>query len=347
MEELSEIVKEFVMNAGSVAVGIVTNKTLEGGPPSTDLTYVLPNARSAICFALPLNQDSIECYLKKKDYRAHNLDNAQTNTRASGIAFDLAKFLEMKGYKSVAVASNFVYRKDTPRGLYDELPDISHRYLAVRSGIGHFGLSGNVIRNKEGAAIILGSVVTEAELTPTDPLPKDDNYCDNCRMCQVSCASEFMSPDKTVIVSLGDVEFSYSKRRTYLRCDYVCGGFSGLHRSGKWSTWSPARFRIPENDEDFRSAIKTAAKPYRQRKWMGNVFFHPLMPGNRGSFTCGHCQLVCHPDKEVRKRRYKMIASNGVVIQFSDGSLKAVTREEAKKYLETMDSETRKLYEDI
>ena len=345
MEELNQIINDFLMNAGAVAVGIATNETLEGGPPSTDLTYVLSNAKSAICFALPLNQAFIESYLEKKDYLAHNFDNLQANTRASGIAFDLANFLEMKGYKSIAVASNFVYRKDTPRGLYDELPEISHRYLAVRSGVGHFGLSGNVIRNKEGAAIILGSVVTVAELVPTDPLPKYDNYCDNCRMCRASCASDFMSPDETVRVTLGGIEFSYSKRCTYLRCDYVCGGFAGLHRSGKWSTWSPARFRIPENDEDFRTAIKTAAKPYLKRKLIGNVFFHPLMPGNKGFFTCGHCQLVCHPDKDVRKQRYKMIAGSGVVIQFYDGSLKAVTPEEAQKYLDIMNPEIRRLYE--
>ena len=64
----------------------------------------------------------------------------------------------------------------------------------VLSGIGHFGLSGNVIRKPEGAAIILGSVITEAELTPTEPLSEDENYCDDCRMCQAACASEFMSP---------------------------------------------------------------------------------------------------------------------------------------------------------
>ena len=238
MGNLNRIVTEFTQSGGAVAVGIATTKSLAGGPPSADLTYVLPDAKSAICFALPLDQDTIEAYLGKKDYHTHSLDNVQTNRLASGMALDLAKFLEMKGHASVAIAANFVYRKDAPGGLVDELPDISHRYLAVRSGIGHFGLSGNVIRKPEGAAIILGSVITEAELTPTEPLSEDENYCDDCRMCQAVCASEFMSPNETTTVSLGGVEFSYSKRRTYRRCDYVCGGFAGLHRSGKWSTWT-------------------------------------------------------------------------------------------------------------
>lgn len=122
-----------------------------------------------------MDQDAIKAYLGKKDYHAHTLDNTQTNRLVSSLALDLAKFLEMKGHASVAVAANNVYRKDTPGGPIDELPDISHRYLAVRSGIGHFGLSGNVIRKPEGAAIILGSVITQAELTPTEPLSEYEN----------------------------------------------------------------------------------------------------------------------------------------------------------------------------
>ena len=68
-------------------------------------------------------------------------------------------------------------------------PPISLRYLAVASGIASFGWSGNVIDDQQGACIILGGVVTSAELTPTAPLPQEDNYCDGCRLCAAACAS--------------------------------------------------------------------------------------------------------------------------------------------------------------
>jgi len=55
------------------------------------------------------------------------------------------------------------------------------------------------------------------------------------------------------------------------------------------------------------------------------------MPGYRIENTCGNCQLVCHPDKEIRKRRYKMLVENGVVVQKPDGSREVVSPEEAKK----------------
>jgi len=346
-EDLDQTVKDLVLNAGAIDAGIVTIETLEGGPPSTDLSYVLDGARSAIVFALPLDQEKIEQFLRKEDFSGHCLDNVRTNTHTSGIALELARFLEMKGYAAVPVESNFVYRKDTSRGPFDEKPPISHRYLAVRSGIGHFGLSGNVIRENEGAAIILGSVVTKAQLTPTEPLPAGENYCDECRLCMSACASGLMHGEEKTIVTLGGVEFSYAKRQSYNRCDYVCGGFSGLSKSGKWSTWSPARFPIPDKDEEFLEALIGAVKPYALRPRPGIGFFHPLLPGNKGQSTCGHCQIICHPDKDVRAKRSKMLAEAGVVIQLEDGSLKGVSPEEALQHLADMSPEERTLYENV
>jgi len=202
-------------------------------------------------------------------------------------------------------------------------------------------------RKKEGAAIILGSVVTDAQLVPTEPLPAEDNYCDECRLCLSACASGLMHPNEKATVTLGGVEFSYARRQSYNRCDYVCGGFAGLSRSGKWSTWSPARFPIPENDEEFLDALRAAVKPYVYRPKPGIGFYHPLLPGNKGQMTCGHCQLICHPDKDVRTMRFKMLTEAGVVIQLEDGSLKAVLPEEAREHLSAMSPEVRTLYENI
>jgi epoxyqueuosine reductase len=342
---LTRTIKDFLTTSGAVAVGITTTEDLAGGPPSSDLSYVLPEAKSAVSFALPLDQAAIETFLSKKDFHSHNRDNRLTNTLATGLATELAVFLDLCGHKSVAVPSNFSYRKDTPNGAYDEIPTISHRYLAVRSGVGHFGLSGNVIHKDIGAAIILGSVVTEADLLPTAPLPAEDNYCDRCRLCMSACASGMMNEKKDVTVTLGGLDFSYSKRRTHHRCDYVCGGFAGLSASGRWSTFSPARFPIPEKDDEFLMAILNAADAYKNRKKPFRGFFHGLMPGKELSLTCGHCQLICHPDKAVRKKRFKMITESGCVVQHADGSLEALTPEAAAEHVANLDQETRALYE--
>lgn len=344
MQNLSQLVLDFVRSEGVCAAGIATLETLAGGPPSADLSYALPEAKSAVSFALPLDQSLIPPFLMKKDRRSHERDNFTTNLLASGLALQLSTFLSQKGFSAVPLAANEVYREDTPRGAIDMIPDISLRYLAVRSGVGCFGLSGNVLTKNEGAAIILGGVVTTAELEPTEPMPKEDNYCDGCRLCVASCASGFMDPENEERVMLGDFEFTYSKRRSYLRCEYVCGGFTGLHPSGKWSTWSPGRFAIPESDEEFLPAMLRGIEAYNGRPEMEGGHHHVLME-TKLYLTCGHCQLICAPDKEQRKSRHKMLREAGVVVQNPDGSLEAVSPQEAEKRVASMEPGRRALYE--
>ena len=344
MKELTRLVKDFARCQGACAVGIATTETLSGGPPSVDLAHVLPRAKAAISFAFPLNQELIAPFLMKKDRRSHEKDNIDTNSLAGGLSLQLSKWLDQKGYPSVPQAPNDVYRQDSPGGALDMVPEVSHRYLAVRSGIGHFGLSGNVITKEHGAAVILGCVITSAALVPTEPLPEAENYCDDCRLCMASCASGLMSADQTTVVNLGEKTFSYAKRRSYLRCEYVCGGFTGLHPKGKWSTWSPGRFLIPEKDEDFLPAIIQGVKAYARRSEMEGGYHHSLMPGTKLWLTCGNCQLICHPHKDVRKERYDMLRQGGVVIQEADGSLRAVSPQEAAAHVAALDPSIRSLY---
>jgi len=165
-------------------------------------------------------------------------------------------------------------------------------------------------------------------------------------MCLASCPSGFMSPDEKTTVTLGGVEFVYSKRRHHLRCDYVCGGFTGLHPSGKWSTWSPGRFPIPEHDHEFKAAFAHAARAYCKRPRPVGGFLNAVMPGDKLEYTRGHCQLVCHPDKAVRSRQHKMLIESGVVVQNPDGSIEAVSPDAAIQRIAAMSPETRALYED-
>ncbi len=71
---------------------------------------------------------------------------------------------------------------------------------------------------------------------------------------------------------------------------------------------------------------------------------HSLMPGTKLWLTCGNCQLICHPDKAVRKERYDMLQQSGVVIQEQNGSLRAVSPQESDAHVAAMDPSTRSLY---
>ncbi len=346
-KELTQFAIDFVKSQGACVAGVATPETLAGGPPSTDLEYVLPGARSAVTFAVPFDPEKIEPYLSKADHAGHREDNVRINLVATGLAVALATYLDQHGHPSFAVAANAVYRKDTPMGMADFMPDISHRYLAVRSGVGWFGLSGNVITKTHGAAVILGTVVTTAEMEPTEPLPAEDKYCDECQLCMGSCLSGLMHKKERTTVTMGGIEFSYSKRQSYHRCDLVCGGFTGLAKNGKWSTWSPGRFPIPQKDEEALPALTNAIRGSWGRPEIPGGFHHPAMPRRRKlNVTCANCQLVCHPDRDERKRRRKLLVKSGVVVQNADGSLEAVSPEIAEERLAAMGPGQRACYEE-
>ena len=345
MDKLTVDLKEMALTLGAFKVGIATAETLAGGPPSVDLTYVLPAAKSAVCFAVAFDQSLIDPYFKKEDHKALETNKVRTTTMANGIALEIAEFLQQQGHKAVPQGANFVYRQDTENWLMDMHPPLSHRYLAIRSGIGHVGYSGNIITKEYGSAIVLASIVTDAELVPTDPLPKEENYCDDCKLCLSVCSSGYVDPVEKVTVTLGGEEFGYGKRRSNSRCFLVCGGLTGLNTSGKWSTWSPARFEIPEKDEDFLAALPAATQAYLGRPDFNGGFYICLISGSRMEYTCSNCHFVCHPDREVRKARYRMLMEGGVIIQEPDGTRRAVSPEEAKGYLNSMPPDRRKLYD--
>jgi epoxyqueuosine reductase QueG len=350
-EDLTSKVREFPLSYGASIVGVTTVETLAGGPPSTDLSYVLEDARSAVTFAVPLDEDKTCDYLGKIDRAGHQEDYTRTSVIADGIAAQLASFIRQFGHESTAVMQNLVFRNDKPGDLNHRTPDVSHRYLAVRGGVGWFGFSGNVLTPGHGPNVILVSVVTAAELIPTAPLPPEDNYCDNCQACTTSCPSGFFRYGKTdkVTVTMGDVDFTYTQRRSYDRCSYVCSGQTGLHASGKWSTWSPARFPIPKYDEDLAPIRKKAFEAWSERPELpGGGMQSPITYSKTQrdvSLTCGNCMHVCHPDPEQRKGRLKLLHQGGVIIQLEAGSLRAVSGEEAKEHIAAMEPERRALYE--
>ena len=127
---------------------------------------------------------------------------------------------------------------------------------------------------------------------------------------------------------------------------YVCGGLTGLHNSGKWSTWSPGRFPIPAADEDFEQAFQNALPAYLQWPKIEGGHYHFLIDAKVRT-TCAHCQFICCPDKKERQKRYEMLQQSGVVVQNPNGTLQAVPPDEAKKQMDNLPPEKRALYEEV
>lgn len=343
-KELSEILKNMATDLGASYVGIATKETLKNGPPSVNLDSALNGAKSAIVFAVPFDEKLIDPYLAKNDFSL-NKNKIHNTTFAGGISLEITGFLDQMGYRAVPVAPNFIYRKDTPNGIRDRKPVISHKYLAAVSGVGFFGHSGHILTKKHGAAVVLSSVVTDADLIATDPLEESEKYCDECKLCKASCIPDYISDEK-IRVDIGNNEFEYQLPKSHWRCILVCGGATGLHPSEKYSTWSPGRFKIPKEDEDFEKLREKAMPAYVKRPKLDPVFYHPGVPEHKMQYTCSTCQFICHPDKEIRKSRYKLFKKSGVIVEDEKGNRKAVSPDKAEKIIENISKVNKDLYRD-
>ncbi len=345
--ELTEIVKDMAITLGACNVGITNKKTLKDWHFTTDLDYILDGAESAITFAVPFGEDdlndNIDKYLSKENHKDLEKQKVRATTLANGIALEISGLLNQIGYKAEAVHSNFVYRKESPPEY--RVPLLSHKFLAVRGGIGHMGYSGLIITKKYGSSIALASVVTNAKLKPTESLPETDNYCDKCKLCLAVCLSDYMI-DEEDVEKIDKDTYIAAKKAHPMRCGYVCTGSTG-YKDGKWSTWSAARFKIPEDDSELIEIYQKIAIPAQfERNTKNGIeggFFHPFYPGYKIEYTCSLCQFVCHPLKEVRKERYSKLIHSGVIIEENCTRI-PVTPDKADEIFEKMPINKKKLY---
>ena len=347
--DLTEIIKDMAKTLGASHVGITTSETLKDWHFTTELDYILEGAKSAVTFAVPFDEDnldeSIDKFLAKENHKELEKKKVRATTLANGIALEISGLLNQIGYETEPVHANFVYRKDSPSEY--RVPPLSHKFLAVRGGVGYMGYSGMIITKEYGSSVALASVVTAAQLKPTKSLPEEENYCDKCKLCFAVCLGDYMIDEEDVEKISGDT-YTAAKKAHPLRCSYVCTGSTG-YKGGKWSTWSPARFPIPEDDSELIKIFQEKAKPVQfERNSINGIeggFYHPFYPGYKIEYTCSLCQLVCHPQKEIRIARYKKLANSGVIVE-KNGEKIPVTAEEARKIFEKMPAEKKRLYVD-
>ncbi len=353
-QSINHEIEQFILDHGAVKVGFANKETLVGGPPSTDITYLLPEAETVICFAVPLDKEKVRAFLRKdlpNSRVEHEKDNVGGYLKTISIAKKAANFLKEKGYKATEIISNFAYRQEIKGWRLTLPPVMSLRYIAVRSGVGSFGWSGNVGLKGYGAAILLGGLVTSAKLKPTEPIPPEESFCNNCKLCTKVCAFRMFSDEEEEQVTLGGQTFNFSKRCNVLRCYIVCGGRSGLDKTGKWSTWSPYRHPYPKDDKElyntFVRAFFRTSKFYMELKNRDFVKsqteqdnnLKEALSGKKDTIeallnlylTCGNCQLICWGDPKETKENYNILINSGCAILDDNNKINIVSHEEAER----------------
>ncbi|MFX0082437.1 MAG: epoxyqueuosine reductase [Candidatus Hodarchaeota archaeon] len=340
-----------LLDGGAKKVGFATLDTMKSDIPGTDITYLLPEAQSAVGFFIPFDKDMIMKYLGKEEPSIrgiHEQENFEIHRIIWKASQRVKHWLIEQGYKAISVIPNNHYRTDVPGWQVSLPPELSLRYLAVRSGIASFGWSGNVGTKEYGTAIILGGLITDAKLKPTDRIPESEGFCDNCKICTKVCAFGMFSEDEETSVTIGGETFTYSKRRPIMRCAVTCGGANGLHKSGKFSTWSPGRYEYPKNQIELGRLCQIAMTSQRKRQPYKDSSMGYQAASFNGKYntqlTCGNCNYICAGNAKETALRYKTLVNSGCVIQREDGSLEVYPPEKAKEVFESMPIRHQKLY---
>jgi epoxyqueuosine reductase QueG len=341
---LNKRMEEFLVERGAIRVGFASLESLAGGPPSAELEYTLAGARSAVSFALPLDRGKIRAFLAKEDRFGHEEDNLMTNLRVTSLSWEVAEFLKKEGFEARGTSANLNYRKEMDGWQIRMHPKISHRYVAVASGLGSFGWSGNAGLKGYGAAVILGTCVTGAELEPTPAIPDQESFCDGCKLCVSACPVEMFDREKAMSVTLGSSTFSHADRKSYLRCQICCGGFTGLHKSRKWSSWSPGRLAIPDDEQALYQELLRAMALYEKRPRMTGGYRNPAFENMNLGMTCGNCQIVCWGDRKETAENVRLLHNSGCVLEMPGGGIRVLPGAEAADSFEKMAPEHRSLY---
>lgn len=239
MESLENKIKEFVKSLGVDLVGVAGPDQLNG-PPSTDANFILKGGKSCVTFAIPMDVDAIYDFFSKKGKTYRNIAKMKGEQQTNRIALKIEKYIKAQGYKAKMVMMNTVYRKTLNLKNSKPEPDFSHRFAAMACGIAGQGLSGNVVTEKYGAAVYLGSVITDAVLKSDPMMPTRymmDEVCARCGICYQACPLKMFVADKEEYILLNDQLIPRGHRRDINYCNINCFGLHSVADNKKWSSW--------------------------------------------------------------------------------------------------------------
>ncbi len=145
---------------------------------------ILGNAETVINFTIPLSLRAVNENIRGNigSYQ-WAYEYAYTNVLINFLAREISQLLARKGFKGVPIAATWNWDEKTL------FADWSHRHSAYISGLGKFGVN-NLLITEMGTAVRLGTVITDAEITPSF-FPTEE-YCLSkrgikCDICLKRC----------------------------------------------------------------------------------------------------------------------------------------------------------------
>jgi len=175
--DLTQEVKQRVLNEEMDLVGITPAKRLKDAPEGRRPTDILPTATSIIVAAVHVLDSVYDLPYTRYEYTNQFFI---LNSMLNSMAFKVSRYLESQGYRTLPIPAAY------PRVNKEIFGILSHRHAAVHAGLGEMALNNLLTTPQFGSRIRLVSIVTEAPLE-ADP-PFEENLClEKRRECDLAC----------------------------------------------------------------------------------------------------------------------------------------------------------------
>jgi epoxyqueuosine reductase QueG len=185
----SDTLKQMCLEAGAGDVGFVSLDDPRIAGEKDAVLALFPRARTLVSYVIPLNRENI----RNPARSVSNLEFHHVGEEVNEVGRRIVARLESLGARAVSTAMGFPMEMDRwPRRMWT----ISHKPVAVAAGLGTMGIHRNVIHPRFGSFILLGTVVTEAELTEHSA-KLDYNPCVECKLCVAACPTGAIASDGT------------------------------------------------------------------------------------------------------------------------------------------------------
>jgi len=172
MPNLNDELTTFLKNRGASLVGFAGLKEIK--PDARDgLPY-------GVSIAVALDPQIMSGIITGPNF-AYHAEYKIVNALLDYLEQSAVHFLVKKGFKAKARLPFF----ESKNTLTAKLP---HKTVATRAGLGWIGKCALLVTKKYGSAVRLGTVVTNAPLTPGKPV--NESLCAHCTRCVDACPAK-------------------------------------------------------------------------------------------------------------------------------------------------------------
>jgi len=253
--------KQLILDAGADDVGFV-----EIGRPALDdqredILRAFPHAKTLISIVVRMNREAIRTPARS----VSNTEFHHSGEEVNCVARSVVRTLEDRGIRAMNPAMGFPMEMDGFPG--KKIWVVSHKPVAVAAGLGMMGIHRNVIHEKFGNFILLGTIFLDAKVSESSQ-PINYNPCLECKLCVAACPVGAISPE-------GDFNFSACYTHNYRE---FMGGFTDWVEQVADST----------NARDYRSRVTDAESA---SMWQSLSF--------GANYKAAYCLAVCPAGEDV------------------------------------------------